>query len=128
VTQAVTIISAALVVLAAINAVFIAWSSALDVRRPAALARALGATPQQVTIGLSAALALPAFLGALLGIPGGILIYEAPKHSGSSTIPSALSLVVMVVATVLVIAVLTAVPVSIGAHRSVAEVLQSETM
>jgi hypothetical protein len=38
-----------------------------------------------------------------------------------------LSLTAVVVVTVLVIAVLTAVPVSIGAQRSVAEVLQSET-
>ena len=126
VTQAITIISVMLVVLAAINAVFIAWSSALEARRPAALARALGATPGQVTIGLSTALALPAILGAMLGIPGGILIYEAPKHSGTTTIPSALSLVAMVVVTVLVIAALTAVPISIGARRSAAEVLQSE--
>ena len=126
VTQAVTIISVMLVVLAAINAVFIAWSSALDARRPAALARALGATPGQVTMGLSTALALPALLGAMLGIPGGIVIYEAPKHSGTTTIPSALSLVAMVVVTVLGITVLTAVPISIGARRSVAEVLQSE--
>ena len=64
----------------------------------------------------------------MLGIPGGVLIYEAPKHSGSTTIPSALSLAAMVVVTVLVIAALTAVPVGIGARRSVAEVLESETM
>ena len=87
VTQAITVISVMLVVLAAINAVFIAWSSALEARHPAALARALGATPAQITTGLSVALALPALLGALLGIPGGILIYDAPKHSGATTIP-----------------------------------------
>jgi putative ABC transport system permease protein len=127
VTQAIAVISVMLVVLAAIDAVFIAWSSALDIRHPAALARALGATRQQLTAGLSVALALPALFGALLGIPGGILIYGAPKHSGSTTIPSALSLAVMVIVTVLVIAVLTAVPVSIGARRPVAEVLESET-
>ena len=127
VTQAIAVISVMLVVLAAIDAVFIAWSSALDIRHPAALARALGATRQQLTAGLSVALALPALFGALLGIPGGILIYEAPKHSGSTTIPSALSLAVMVIVTVLVIAMLTAVPVSIGARRPVAEVLESET-
>lgn len=127
VTQAIAVISVMLVVLAAIDAVFIAWSSALDIRHPAALARALGATPQQLTVGLSVALALPALFGALLGIPGGILIYEAPKHSGSTTIPSALSLAVMVIVTVLVIAMLTAVPVSLGARRPVAEVLESET-
>jgi hypothetical protein len=73
------------------------------------------------------ALALPALFGAVLGIPGGILIYEAPKQGGSTTIPSALSLAVMVIVTVLVIAVLTAVPVSIGARRPVAAVLESET-
>ena len=127
VTQAITIITVALVVLATINAVFIAWSSALDVRRPAALARALGATPQQVATGLATALALPALLGALLGIPGGILIYDAPKHGGSTTIPSVLSLVAVVVITVLVVAALSAVPVSIGARRPAAAVLQSET-
>ena len=127
VTQAIALISVMLVILAAIDAVFIAWSSALDTRHAAALARALGATPQQLTAGLSTALALPALFGALLGIPGGILIYEAPKHSGSTAVPSALSLAVMVVVTVLVIAALTAVPIAMSARRSVAEVLESET-
>lgn len=120
VAQATIIISVMLVVLAAINAVFIAWTSTLETRRPAALARALGATPRQIIVGLSAALALPAFCGALLGIPGGILIYDIPKSGGATTLPSALSLALMVVVTVLVIAVLSAVPVSIGAHRPVA--------
>ena len=46
VTQAIAVISVMLVVLAAIDVVFIAWSSALDTRHPAALARALGTTPQ----------------------------------------------------------------------------------
>jgi putative ABC transport system permease protein len=41
VTQAVM-----LVVLAAVNAVFIAWTTVLEARHPAALARALGATPE----------------------------------------------------------------------------------
>jgi putative ABC transport system permease protein len=127
VTQAIALISVMLVVLAAIDAVFIAWSSALDTRHAGALARALGATPKQLTAGLSMALALPVLLGALLGIPGGILIYEAPKHSGGTTIPSALPLAVMVVVTVLVIAILTAIPIAMGARRPVAEVLESET-
>ena len=74
------------------------------------------------------ALALPALFGALLGIPGGILIYDAPKHSGSTTIPSALALAALVVVTVLVIALLTTVPLSIGARRPVADVLESKTM
>ncbi len=98
--QATTVVSVMLVVLAAINAVFIAWTAALEARHPAALARALGATPAQITTGLSVALVLPALVGALLGIPGGILIYDAPRSGGPTTIlPSALSLVVMVVVT-----------------------------
>jgi putative ABC transport system permease protein len=66
------VITITLVALAAVNAIFVTWATALDARHSAALARALGATPQQVSAGLSAALMLPALAGALLGIPGGI--------------------------------------------------------
>jgi ABC-type lipoprotein release transport system permease subunit len=126
VTRATTIISVMLVLLAAVNAVFIAWTTAIDARHPTALARALGATPAQITTGLSVALLPPALLGALLGIPGGIGIYAAPKKGGPTALPSALWLVGMVVLTLLIIAVLTAVPTRIGARRAVAEVLQAE--
>ncbi len=78
-TQATTIISAMLIILAAVNATFIAWTTALDARHTAALARALGATPNQITTGLAAAQLIPALIGALLGIPGGIALYEIPK-------------------------------------------------
>jgi ABC-type lipoprotein release transport system permease subunit len=125
--QAATIVSVMLVVLAAVNAVFIAWATALDARHPAALARALGATPAQITSGLSVAQLLPALLGALLGIPGGIGIYGATKDGGPTTIPPALWLVAMVAGTLLVITVLTAIPARIAARRPVTEVLQAET-
>jgi hypothetical protein len=124
--QAATIVSVMLIVLAAVNAVFIAWVTALDARHPAALARALGATPQQITTGLSVAQLLPAMAGALLGIPGGIGIYGATKDGGPTTIPPALWLAAMVVVTLLVITVLTAIPARIGARRPVTEVLQAE--
>jgi putative ABC transport system permease protein len=128
VIQATTIISVMLIVLAAVNAVFIAWTTALEARHPAALARALGATPEQITTGLSVAFLPPALLGALLGIPGGIAIYDGARSGGgTTTLPSALWLVAMVILTLLVIAGLTAVPTRIGARRPVAEVLQAET-
>ena len=128
VIQATTIISVMLIVLAAVNAVFIAWTTALEARHPAALARALGATPEQITTGLSVAFLPPALLGALLGIPGGISIYDGARSGGgTTTLPSALWLVAMVVMTLLVIGVLTAIPTRIGARRPVAEVLQAET-
>jgi putative ABC transport system permease protein len=127
VTQATTIISVALVLLAAVNAVFIAWTTALETRHPAALARALGATPEQITTGLSVAQLIPAFIGALLGILGAIGIYDAArKGPGTATLPSALWLAAVVVLTPLVIVLLTAVPTRIGARRPVAEVLQAE--
>jgi ABC-type antimicrobial peptide transport system permease subunit len=127
VTQATTIISFMLVLLAAVNAVFIAWTTALETRHPAALARALGATPEQITTGMSVAQLLPALVGALLGILGGIGIYDAARSGpGVARLPSALWLAAMVVLTLLVIAVLTAVPTRFGARRPVAEVLQAD--
>jgi hypothetical protein len=83
VTQATTIISVMLVVLAAVTAVFIGWTAALETRYPAALARALGATPGQVTTGLMAAYIAPALARVLLGIPGGIVVFDIAKHGGA---------------------------------------------
>jgi ABC-type lipoprotein release transport system permease subunit len=129
VAQATTIISVMLVVLAAVNAVFIAWTTALETRHPLALARALGATPRQVTVGLTAAYLPSALVGVLLGIPGGIGIYDAARRGpGTTSVPSATWLVGVVVLTLVVIAVLTAVPIRIGARRSVADVLQAEAV
>jgi ABC-type lipoprotein release transport system permease subunit len=121
-----TIISVMLIALAAVNAIFIAWTTALDARHSAALARALGATSQQITTGLTTAQLLPALLGVLLGIPGGIAIYNNPNHTGATALPPALWTVMVIVLTLLAIAVLTAVPTRIGARRAVADVLQGE--
>jgi len=64
---------------AAINAMFIAWATVLDARHSSALAlaRALGATPRQVSAGLSAEQLLPALPGAIIGIALGIYLYHA---------------------------------------------------
>jgi ABC-type lipoprotein release transport system permease subunit len=121
-----TIISVMLVALAAVNAAFIAWTTALDVRHSAALAQALGATPQQITNGLTVAQLIPALIGALLGIPGGIAIYNTPNNHAPTILPSALWLLATVAMTLVVIAVLSAVPTRIGARRPVAEMLQAE--
>lgn len=125
--QITTVLSVMLIILAAVNAVFIAWATTLDTRHSSALARALGATPAQITAGISVAQMLPALAGALLGIPGGIGIYDAVKNAGTPVIPAAGWLAVMVFGTVLAAAILTAVPARIGARQPVAEVLQAET-
>jgi putative ABC transport system permease protein len=116
-----------LVVLAIVNVIFITWITALDSRRPLAVARALGAAPHQVMAGLSAAQLLPSLVGAVLGVPAGIGLYLMVSHHGGTVYPSAWQLVATVIGSLLVLGVLTAVPARLGARRSVAEVLQSET-
>jgi len=119
------VITITLAALAAVNAIFITWATALDARHSSALSRALGATPQQVSAGLSAAQVLPALTGAILGIPGGIGLVLAVDPD-STTLPPLWQLLAVVSGTVLVVAGLTAVPARIGARRSPAEILHSE--
>ena len=127
VAQATTIISAMLIILTAVNTVVIAWTTALDTRHAAAVTRALGATPDQITAGLSIAQLLPALAGALLGIPGGLAIYDGPRTGpGPATILPGLGLVAMIGCTLLAVAVLTAIPARMGARRRIADVLHAE--
>jgi putative ABC transport system permease protein len=116
-----------LVTLAAVNAVLITWATVLDARHSSALARALGATPRQVTAGLCAAQVLPALAGAILGIPGGIGLSASGRHGGTMTYPPLWVLIAVVPGTLVVIVALTAIPARAGARRPVGPVLQSET-
>ena len=123
--QVLLAITITLVTLAAVNTIFITWAAALDAKHSSALARALGATPQQVSAGLSAAQVLPALAGAILGIPGGLALLAAVDPDGT-TMPPLWQLLAVVPGTVLVVAGLTAIPARISARRPVAEVLRSE--
>ncbi len=124
--QALAIISVLLVVLAVVNALIIAWATALDVRRPAALIRALGATPVQVT---TRTVAGPAgsrvFVGALLGIAGGVAIYA--RGGLAPILPPLPWLLALVIGALLTIMVLTATATWIGSRRPVAELLESNS-
>ena len=65
--QVTTVLSVMLIILAAVNAILIAWATTLDTRHSSALARALGATPTQIALGISVAqilTAIPARIGA----------------------------------------------------------------
>jgi ABC-type lipoprotein release transport system permease subunit len=123
--QVLLLITITLVTLAAVNAIFITWATALDARHSSALARALGATPQQVSVGLSAAQVLPALVGAALGIPGGLALFAAVSDT-DTIMPPLWQLLAVVPGTVLVIAVLTAIPARFGARRPAAEILRAE--
>jgi ABC-type antimicrobial peptide transport system permease subunit len=122
-----TILTVVLVTLAVLNAVCAAWATVLDARHASALARALGATPQQVTAGIAAAQALPAVPGVLLGIPLGIGLFKVAAQGVGVVVPPALWLAGVVLGTLVAVAVLAAIPAFVGARRPVSPVLQSET-
>jgi ABC-type lipoprotein release transport system permease subunit len=119
------VITVMLVALAAVNAIVITWATTLDNRPSGALARALGATPHQVSAGLSAAQVLPALAGAVLGMPGGLALVAAVSGD-EAAYPPLWQLLAVVPMTVLVVAALTIIPARLGAHRPAAEVLQAE--
>jgi ABC-type lipoprotein release transport system permease subunit len=125
--QVLLVITVTLVALAAVNAIFVTWATALDAKHSSALARALGATPQQVSTGLSAAQVLPALVGAVLGIAGGLALFAALGGGDDGvTGPPLWQLLAVAPVTVLVMAALTTIPARLGARRPAAEALQIE--
>jgi putative ABC transport system permease protein len=126
VSHLVYLLSAILAVLAAVNAIFTTWVTVIDARRPTALSRALGATPRQVSAGMTASQLLPALIGACLGIPAGLALYDAGGGDLSRATPPILWLLAVIPGTLIVVALLTAIPARLGATRSPAEVLRSD--
>lgn len=126
--QVLLVVSVVLVVLAVVDALVITWAGTLDARRPLAIARAVGAGPEEAGGALFAAQLLPAFAGTLLGIPGGIGLYAiAKKGAGAATVvPSAWVIAVVVLVTLAVIAAMVAAPVSMELRRPVADALRLE--
>ena len=124
--QVMLVLTVSLVALAAVNAIAVTWATALDARHSSALARALGATPRQVSTGLSAAQVLPALVGAALGIPGGLALFTALGGGGDGVSVPLWQLLAVVPVTALVVAVLTSIPARLDARRPVAEVLAAE--
>jgi putative ABC transport system permease protein len=125
--QILTVLTVVLLTLSVLNAICATWATVLDTRRVSALSRALGATPRQVSAGLAAAQVIPALPGALLGIPLGIELFAVANSAGIVTVPSALWLLATVAGTLVAVAALTTIPARIGARRSVADILRSET-
>ncbi|GIF00745.1 ABC transporter permease [Paractinoplanes rishiriensis] len=124
VTQGLLVVTLMLTVQAIVNTICLTWATTLDTRRPAALARALGATPAQVSAGLSAAQLLPALAGALLGVAGGLGLAQI-LDDDPLAVPPLWQLTAVLLGTVSVIAICTAVPARFGASRPAGEILQS---
>jgi putative ABC transport system permease protein len=127
--QVVFALTVALLALAAVNAVLIASAASLDALRVTSLARALGATPRQVTAGLSAAQLLPAAGAALLGIPLGLLVYAAARTAsgapGGVSVPYG-PLVLVFPGTLAAVALLTTLPIRAGCRRPVTDALRAD--
>jgi putative ABC transport system permease protein len=122
----VLVFTVALVLLALVNAVLVTWAAVQDARHASAIEHALGASPDHVGRALVVTQLLSALSGAILGIPVGVGLYDAVgRHA--STLPSAPALLGVLVVTIVVVAVLTAIPARIGVRSPVAEILQSET-
>jgi putative ABC transport system permease protein len=126
-TQAMLVITVMLIVLAAINAILITWATVLDARHASALARALGASPQQVTAALSAAGFLSVLPGSLLGVPLGMGLLKAVAKSGDAyKLVPIWWFVLVILGTWLVTSVLTAITARIGSRHPTAQILQAE--
>jgi putative ABC transport system permease protein len=129
VDSVVLVVTVILVVLATINTIFITQATVLDAQRPSALARAFGATPHQVSAGLTVAQLVPALLGGILSVPAGISLYRvAARVAGgapNANLPVSW-MATVIVGTVVVVAALTLFPARAGARRPVAAVLRSD--
>ena len=126
--QMLTVLTVVLVTLTVLNAICATWTTVLDTRAASALARALGATPRQVSAGIAAGQVIPAVPGALLGVPLGIGLYAAASSSGRVVIPPAWWLAAAVLGTLLAAAALAAIPAWLGTRRPAAEILQAEAV
>ncbi|GAA4060424.1 ABC transporter permease [Actinomadura miaoliensis] len=115
-------VTAAMIALAVVNTITITWTTALEARPAMAVARTLGATPGQITAGLSAAQLLPTLPGVVSGIPLGVILFSDAKM----VMPHAWWLLTAAVTPLLATAALTALPARVAARRSVAQTLSAE--
>ncbi|MEV6160236.1 FtsX-like permease family protein [Nonomuraea sp. NPDC052129] len=115
-----------LIALAVVNTLTFTWTTAIEARANMAIARTLGATPGQITAGLSTAQLLPSLPGAVIGIPLGIGLLSLFTARNAVEPPSSW-LLGAALATLLATAALTALPARLAARRPVARALSAET-
>jgi putative ABC transport system permease protein len=123
--QVMLVLTAAGIVLAAVNAIMTAWATAMDARRSSALARALGATAGQISAGLSTAQLIPVLPGAVIGIPAGIGLFQIVNGGGVTAIPPIWWLAATAAGALTAMAVLTAVTARAAARSSAAQTLEA---
>ncbi len=120
VTSALTLL---LVIMAAVNLIFVTRASAVDARRVLAVARAVGVTPAEAAAAVGVAQIMPVGLGLALGGAVGTALFHALSSSTTTTPPTA-QLAVLVLGTVILTVALTAIPARLEAHRPIADTLR----
>jgi len=126
VSQVLLVITVVLILLAAVNAAFVALTTVRDSRRPIAVARSLGASPDQIRAGVTASQLTAAVPGAVLGLPAGIALIAASTRNGSSVVPSVWGLLAVVLLALAGLTAISAGPARAAARQPVAEILQAE--
>jgi putative ABC transport system permease protein len=112
-----------LAVMAAVNLVFVTRASAVDSRRPLAVARTLGVSPAEAAAVLGIAQLVPALIGLVLGGAAGVVLFRS-LSSSHPTAPPVAQLVGLAALTVILTVALTAVPARVEARRPLAETLR----
>jgi putative ABC transport system permease protein len=120
------VVTILLIALAVVNTLTFTWTTAIEARANMAIARTLGATPGQITAGLSTAQLLSSLPGAVIGIPLGIGLLSLFASRNAADPPSTW-LLGATLATLLATAALTALPARLAARRPVAQALSAET-
>ncbi|MCC5581055.1 ABC transporter permease [Microtetraspora sp. AC03309] len=115
-----------LIALAVVNTITLTWTNAIEARANMAIARTLGATPGQISAGLSSAQLLPSLPGAVIGVPLGVGLLSLFAAGNPAEAPSSW-LLGAVLTTLLATAALTALPARLAARRPVAQALSGET-
>jgi hypothetical protein len=87
VDEVLLMVTVLLIARAAVNAVCITRATVQDAKHLSAVTRALGATPDQITVEIASAQVLSALLGAVQGIAGAIALYGAAKHGSTTIVP-----------------------------------------
>ncbi|WP_433349177.1 ABC transporter permease [Microtetraspora malaysiensis] len=119
-------ITVLLIALAFVNTITLTWTNAIEARANMAIARTLGATPGQISAGLSIAQLLPSLPGSVVGIPLGVGLLSLFAVGNPAEPPSSW-LLGAALATLLATAALTALPARLAARRPVAQALSGET-
>jgi putative ABC transport system permease protein len=121
------LLSLILVVLAGINAVFISWTTVMEMRRASAILRALGASAHQLLGGLACAQLVSCLVGAIIGVLAGVGLLAAV---GNVAVPKAFPgwqwVALLFVASLAVLSGLTIVGARLTGNLPVATVLQEE--